>query len=88
MQLLVLRFKEKQISYWQCALMLTFFSVQVTALSNVEAKKRFEFLEAVSGTMDAHLRYFKQVIHTTIFLFFLWTVCKLVVNFFPIITGL
>ncbi|KAF4390594.1 hypothetical protein CsatB_022722 [Cannabis sativa] len=32
----------------------------ITALSNVEAKKRFEFLEAVSGTMDAHLRYFKQ----------------------------
>ncbi|CAA6660045.1 unnamed protein product [Spirodela intermedia] len=32
----------------------------VSALSNVEAKKRFEFLEAVSGTMDAHLRYFKQ----------------------------
>lgn len=35
--------------------------IQVTALSNIEAKKRFEFLEAVSGTMDAHLRYFKQV---------------------------
>ncbi|CAK9144402.1 unnamed protein product [Ilex paraguariensis] len=35
-------------------------STQVTTLSNVEAKKRFEFLEAVSGTMDAHLRYFKQ----------------------------
>uniref|UniRef100_A0A5B6ZQY3 Putative ADP-ribosylation factor GTPase-activating protein AGD3 n=2 Tax=Davidia involucrata TaxID=16924 RepID=A0A5B6ZQY3_DAVIN len=32
----------------------------VNALSTVEAKKRFEFLEAVSGTMDAHLRYFKQ----------------------------
>ncbi|KAG2301154.1 hypothetical protein Bca52824_029805 [Brassica carinata] len=32
----------------------------VTALSNAEAKKRFEFLEAVSGTMDAHLRFFKQ----------------------------
>ncbi|XP_050224011.1 ADP-ribosylation factor GTPase-activating protein AGD3 [Mercurialis annua] len=32
----------------------------VTALSTVESKKRFEFLEAVSGTMDAHLRYFKQ----------------------------
>ncbi|KAF6171873.1 hypothetical protein GIB67_011770, partial [Kingdonia uniflora] len=32
----------------------------VTALSNVEAKKRFELLEVVSGTMDAHLRYFKQ----------------------------
>ncbi|XP_077212130.1 ADP-ribosylation factor GTPase-activating protein AGD3-like isoform X2 [Tasmannia lanceolata] len=32
----------------------------ITALSNVEAKKRFDFLEAVSGTMDAHLRYFKQ----------------------------
>ncbi|KAL2543439.1 ADP-ribosylation factor GTPase-activating protein AGD3 [Abeliophyllum distichum] len=32
----------------------------VTALSNVEAKKRFEFLEAVSETMTAHLHYFKQ----------------------------
>ena len=44
-------------------MLITFF--QVTALSNVEAKKRFEFLEAVSGTMDAHLRYFKQVDHMT-----------------------
>ncbi|KAK7317686.1 hypothetical protein RJT34_02120 [Clitoria ternatea] len=33
----------------------------VTALSTVEAKKRFEFLEAVDGTMDAHLRYLKQI---------------------------
>jgi len=33
----------------------------MTALSNIEAKKKFEFLEAVSGSMDAHLRYFKQV---------------------------
>ncbi|OAO94549.1 AGD1 [Arabidopsis thaliana] len=32
----------------------------VSALSNAESKKRFEFLEAVSGTMDAHLRFFKQ----------------------------
>eukprot|EP00252_Welwitschia_mirabilis_P009068 TRINITY_DN21363_c0_g1_i1.p1 TRINITY_DN21363_c0_g1~~TRINITY_DN21363_c0_g1_i1.p1 ORF type:complete len:830 (-),score=162.56 TRINITY_DN21363_c0_g1_i1:388-2877(-) len=32
----------------------------VAALSNIEAKKKYEFLEAVSGTMDAHLRYFKQ----------------------------
>ncbi|KAJ4897465.1 ADP-ribosylation factor GTPase-activating protein AGD1 [Raphanus sativus] len=32
----------------------------VSALSNTEAKKRFEFLEAVSLTMDAHLRFFKQ----------------------------
>ncbi|XAR64335.1 hypothetical protein NMG60_11024637 [Bertholletia excelsa] len=32
----------------------------ITSLSNVESKKKFEFLEAVSGTMDAHLRYFKQ----------------------------
>lgn len=32
----------------------------MTALTNSEAKKKFEFLEAVSGTMDAHLRYFKQ----------------------------
>jgi hypothetical protein len=37
------------------------FGLQVTALSNAESKKKFEFLEAVSGTMDAHLRYFKQV---------------------------
>ena len=34
---------------------------QVTSLSHVEAKKRYEFLEAVSATMDSHLRYFKQV---------------------------
>ncbi|KAL7139720.1 hypothetical protein ABFS83_09G072500 [Erythranthe nasuta] len=32
----------------------------VSALSAVEAKKRFEFLEAVGNTMNAHLRYFKQ----------------------------
>ncbi|XVF11424.1 hypothetical protein REPUB_Repub08aG0026300 [Reevesia pubescens] len=32
----------------------------VSALSTFEAKKRFEFLEAVSGMMDAHLRFFKQ----------------------------
>ena len=35
--------------------------IQVAVLSDIEAKKRFEFLEAVSGVMDAHLRYFKQV---------------------------
>ncbi|CAI9113739.1 OLC1v1014405C1 [Oldenlandia corymbosa var. corymbosa] len=32
----------------------------VGALSSVEAKKRFEFLEAVGSAMDAHLQYFKQ----------------------------
>ncbi|KAM7471571.1 hypothetical protein LguiA_009754 [Lonicera macranthoides] len=32
----------------------------VGSLSTVEAKKRFELLEAVGGTMNAHLRYFKQ----------------------------
>lgn len=32
----------------------------VSNLSNVEAKKRFEILEAVGGTMDAHFRFFKQ----------------------------
>ncbi|KAI3785930.1 hypothetical protein L1987_45056 [Smallanthus sonchifolius] len=32
----------------------------VCALSNVEAKKRFEFLESVGEAMDAHLHYFKQ----------------------------
>lgn len=44
----------------------------MTALSNVEAKKRFEFLEAVSGTMDAHLRYFKQVCHMSGLLYSLY----------------
>ena len=46
----------------------------MTALSNVEAKKRFEFLEAVSGTMDAHLRYFKQVNSCKLFLAYSLTV--------------
>ncbi|XP_061372320.1 ADP-ribosylation factor GTPase-activating protein AGD1-like [Gastrolobium bilobum] len=32
----------------------------VGAVNNIEAKKRFEFLEAVTGIMDAHLRYFQQ----------------------------
>ncbi|XP_076897543.1 ADP-ribosylation factor GTPase-activating protein AGD1-like [Bidens hawaiensis] len=32
----------------------------VCALSNVEAKKRFEYLESVGEAMDAHLHYFKQ----------------------------
>ncbi|XP_051148167.1 ADP-ribosylation factor GTPase-activating protein AGD3-like isoform X2 [Andrographis paniculata] len=32
----------------------------VSALSNVEGKKKSEFLEAVGNTMDAHLHYFKQ----------------------------
>lgn len=41
------------------------FYEQVGALSDIEAKKRFEFLEAVSGMMDAHLRYFKQVYNIT-----------------------
>ncbi|KAG5531765.1 hypothetical protein RHGRI_026401 [Rhododendron griersonianum] len=31
----------------------------VTALMNVEAKKKYEFLESFSAIMDAHLRYFK-----------------------------
>ncbi|GAB4860352.1 hypothetical protein Ancab_035511 [Ancistrocladus abbreviatus] len=34
----------------------------VTALTNVETKKRFDFLEAVARMMDAHLHYFKQVL--------------------------
>ncbi|KAK4354398.1 hypothetical protein RND71_026592 [Anisodus tanguticus] len=34
---------------------------EVGALSSVEAKKKYEFLESVSLTMDAHLQYFKQV---------------------------
>lgn len=43
------------------------FHCQVTALSNIEAKKRYELLEAVTGIMEAHLRYFKQVIHLLCF---------------------
>jgi len=33
----------------------------VHALANIEAKKKYEFLESISAVMDAHLRYFKQV---------------------------
>ncbi|THG13050.1 hypothetical protein TEA_012138 [Camellia sinensis var. sinensis] len=33
---------------------------EIGALAKVEEKKRFEFLEVVSGAMDAHLHYFKQ----------------------------
>ncbi|KAL3502215.1 hypothetical protein ACH5RR_036664 [Cinchona calisaya] len=31
----------------------------VNALMNIEAKKKYEFLESLSAIMDAHLRYFK-----------------------------
>ncbi|XP_014493939.1 ADP-ribosylation factor GTPase-activating protein AGD2 isoform X3 [Vigna radiata var. radiata] len=31
----------------------------VNSLMNVEAKKKYEFLESISAIMDAHLRYFK-----------------------------
>ncbi|KAM6571148.1 hypothetical protein CsatA_015228 [Cannabis sativa] len=31
----------------------------VNSLMNIEAKKKYEFLESVSAIMDAHLRYFK-----------------------------
>ncbi|KAL5053144.1 hypothetical protein RYX36_033826 [Vicia faba] len=34
----------------------------VGALNNIEVKKRFEFVEVVTGIMDAHLRYFQQVL--------------------------
>ncbi|CAN1145012.1 ADP-ribosylation factor GTPase-activating protein AGD2 [Linum perenne] len=32
----------------------------VSGLMNIEAKKKYEFLESMSAVMDAHLRYFKQ----------------------------
>ncbi|XP_029130266.1 ADP-ribosylation factor GTPase-activating protein AGD3 isoform X1 [Cajanus cajan] len=32
----------------------------VGTLNNIEVKKRFEFLEAMAGIMDAHLRHFQQ----------------------------
>ncbi|CAN1297716.1 ADP-ribosylation factor GTPase-activating protein AGD2 [Linum perenne] len=35
--------------------------IQVSGLMNIEAKKKYEFLESMSAVMDAHLRYFKQV---------------------------
>lgn len=35
--------------------------VQVNALANIEAKRKYEFLESISAVMDAHMRYFKQV---------------------------
>ncbi|KAM3359537.1 hypothetical protein P3S68_019248 [Capsicum galapagoense] len=38
---------------------LTRFNL-VGAFSSIEAKKKYEFLESVSLTMDAHLQYFKQ----------------------------
>ncbi|KAJ4710370.1 ADP-ribosylation factor GTPase-activating protein [Melia azedarach] len=31
----------------------------VSALMNIEAKKKYEFLESISAIMDVHLRYFK-----------------------------
>ncbi|QCD88726.1 Arf-GAP with coiled-coil [Vigna unguiculata] len=31
----------------------------VNSLMNIEAKKKYEFLESISAIMDAHLRYFK-----------------------------
>ncbi|KAG6429396.1 hypothetical protein SASPL_107447 [Salvia splendens] len=34
---------------------------EVHALTNVEAKKKFEFLESFSAIMDAHLRFYKLV---------------------------
>ncbi|KAJ6839393.1 putative ADP-ribosylation factor GTPase-activating protein AGD2 [Iris pallida] len=32
----------------------------VNALANIEAKRKFEFLESISAVMDAHMRFFKQ----------------------------
>lgn len=32
----------------------------VSALMNIETKKKYEFLESISAIMDVHLRYFKQ----------------------------
>ncbi|KAJ3680255.1 hypothetical protein LUZ60_016533 [Juncus effusus] len=32
----------------------------VNSVANIEAKKKYEFLESISAVMDAHMRYFKQ----------------------------
>ncbi|OIT36440.1 PREDICTED: ADP-ribosylation factor GTPase-activating protein AGD3-like isoform X1 [Nicotiana attenuata] len=50
---------EEELYYARSAFEHTRFNL-VGALSSVEAKKKYEFLEAVSLTMDAHLQYFKQ----------------------------
>lgn len=47
--------------------------IQVHALANIEAKKKYEFLESISAVMDAHLRYFKQA-------WFL-SICKVILVF-------
>ncbi|XP_059285469.1 ADP-ribosylation factor GTPase-activating protein AGD3-like isoform X1 [Lycium ferocissimum] len=50
---------EEELYYARSAFEHTRFNL-VAALSSVEAKKKYEFLESVSLTMDAHLQYFKQ----------------------------
>ncbi|KAK4488931.1 hypothetical protein RD792_004721 [Penstemon davidsonii] len=53
--------REKFLSLRKSARMDIAISLEeVGSLSAVEAKKRFEFLEAVGNTMNAHLHYFKQ----------------------------
>eukprot|EP00959_Pyramimonas_sp_CCMP1952_P239307 5000977-Pyramimonas_sp.AAC.1 len=32
----------------------------MSSLARVESKRKYEFVEAISNTMEAHLRYFKQ----------------------------
>ncbi|MCD7462429.1 ADP-ribosylation factor GTPase-activating protein agd3 [Datura stramonium] len=50
---------EEELYYARSTFEHTRFNL-VGALSSVEAKKKYEFLESVSLTMDAHLQYFKQ----------------------------
>ncbi|CAN0923881.1 ADP-ribosylation factor GTPase-activating protein AGD2 [Linum grandiflorum] len=47
------RFNLVRLSFSRCG-------IQVSGLMNIEAKKKYEFLESMSAVMDAHLRYFKQ----------------------------
>ncbi|RZS24729.1 hypothetical protein BHM03_00057840, partial [Ensete ventricosum] len=56
---------------YECAFERCRFNLvsQVNALANVEAKKKFEFLESISAVMDAHMRYFKQVGGYSLFAF-------------------
>lgn len=50
---------EEELHYARSTFEHTRFNL-VGALSSIEAKKKYEFLESVSLTMDAHLQYFKQ----------------------------
>ena len=56
----------------------------MNAVANIEAKKKFEFLESISSVMDAHMRYYKQVKKNYAFYTHVYPQC----SFFPLILSL